>query len=196
MLPFIKKVKNRFKEMNISEEKIFLIYDEESDLSKIIWKDLIDNFEKIEFLKIDTSRIWDLPNKSELDFFNKISWACFLIFSDKWLDFKNYLWWKKLRDYLISNDIATFEIWRLKYFNTEKLQKDLLYSLEELISKEVEEKWLLFEEKFSKTKKVSINNELFYEWDFEDLKYNFWLYKWQKNTLKWSLYPVWEVLLN
>jgi len=193
-IKFIKKIKNRLSKMQINDDNnVFLIYDEESELSKKLWYEVINSFLNTKQFKISKDRFWKIPNQEEIEFIKNINWICFIFFSDKWINFKDYLW-TKLRDYLIWKDIITIEVWRLKYFDTEKLQKKILIALEESISLETEQKWILLEKIFTNTQKISINDTLFYEWPFEDLKYNFWLYNWEKNTLKWSLYPVWEVL--
>ena len=197
MNSFIEKLYLRIDEYNISKDNIYLIYDEESLLSKYLWEQIIEKFNNVKILKLTKDRLWNLPNKEEIKFVNNISWICFLFFSDKWLDFKNYFLGKKLRDYLLfSKWIYTIEVWRLKYFNTEELQKNILFCLSESISKDIEFKWFLLENKINLARNIIINDSLFYEWQFEDVKYNFWLYKWKSNSLNWSLYPVWEVLLE
>ncbi len=197
MLNFIEKLSERFNKYEINTDQINLIYDEESYLSKFLWEEVLKLFPQTRFLKIQKDRIWKELNDNDKIFINSISGICFLFFSDKGLDFKSYLNWRKLRDYLLfSKGIYTTEVWRLKYFDTEILQENMLFCLSESVSEDMEKRGLLFEEKIISVKNISINDSLFYTWDFEDIKYNFWLYMWEKNSLKWSLYPVWEVLLE
>jgi len=191
---FAKNIINRLDLYNISYNNIYMIYDDESELSNKLSNDVIARFNNVKILKIEKNRRLKNINKKEIDFINWINGICFIFLSNKWFNFKSYNWWKKLRDFLISKNIFTFEIWRLKYFNTKILQNNLLLSLNESISIDTEEKWLIFENAFNKAVNISINDKLFYKWPYEKLKYNFWLYKWKKNTIKWSLYPVWEVL--